>query len=107
MDHPSSANGGWIIFRAPAGPCIARSSSLRTRRGTCTWVARLIAEAAIRDGWGDPAGWLRAAEWGGEPHRPAAVAELMTAAGFQNMRIEAAAGIASASLIIGRKPLGN
>ncbi len=56
---------------------------------------------------GRSCGWLRAAEWGGEPHRPAAVAELMTAAGFQNMRIEAAAGIASASLIIGRKPLGN
>jgi SAM-dependent methyltransferase len=42
--------------------------------------------------------------WGGEPHPPAAVAQLMAAAGFQDIRVEPASGITRATLIIGRKP---
>ena len=47
---------------------------------------------------------LRNVLWGGEPHPPQAVADLLTNAGFERVRIEAAGGISGASLIIGRKP---
>jgi hypothetical protein len=50
---------------------------------------------------------LRNVLWGGEPHPPSAVAELMAGAGFRDLRVEPAGGIASASLIMGRKPALN
>jgi SAM-dependent methyltransferase len=47
---------------------------------------------------------LRNVLWGGQPHAPSVVGNLMANVGFRDIRVEAAGGIAGASLIIGRKP---
>ena len=66
----------------------------------------LFALAAAGGDLGPAISRFRNVLWGGEPHPPAAVAELMAAAGFEDIRVDAAGGIAGASLIIGRKPVG-
>lgn len=64
----------------------------------------LFALSAEGDDIGPAISRLRNVLWGGQPHAASAVAELMSGVGFQDIRVEAAGGIATASLIVGRKP---
>jgi SAM-dependent methyltransferase len=66
--------------------------------------AIVFALSAEGDELGPAVSRFRNVLWGGQPHQPAAIAELMAKTGFEDLRREAAGPIPGASLIIGRKP---
>ncbi len=69
----------------------------------CAIGRRLVAEAALRDGWGDPVGWLRAAEAtfvaGGQDRIASACRTLLERAGVRSTRRRGADRALPASLL--------
>jgi DNA-binding CsgD family transcriptional regulator len=79
-----------LLGRAGSGDAAARTfehacSRLETGPWVRQYARRVVAECALEDGWGDPAGWLREAigffEAAGQPHLATACRALLRKAG--------------------------